>query len=149
MPARLNLNAKAFMGMAKATLDSGSVSISADLNLYAAAKAEVEAALNKLKGIVEGLKAAPDRVQALAVKATAAVAQVPVLATQVTTTAQATIANPFASAESKTQAQADLSGVTQIQADVTAQIQDVQNKIMGIPALAASALAKLTASFAS
>ena len=149
LPAKLNLNATTLMSMAKATLDSGTVSISADLNLDANAKAEVEATLNKLKGIVQGLKAVPDRVQGLAAKATAALAQVPVLTAQVTTSAQATMANPFASAESKTQAQAELNGVAQIQTDVNAQIQNIQKNIAEIPTLAASALAKLAASFTS
>jgi hypothetical protein len=148
LPARLNLDAGSLLGMAKATMDSGTISISADLNLAAEAQAEVQALLGKIQAIVAGLKATPDRVQALTVQAGAAIAQVPVLATGITTTAQAKLANPLASAESKAQAQADLSAVVNVQASVEAQIQDVQNKIVGIPAMATEALAKLAASFA-
>jgi hypothetical protein len=148
LPARLNLDAGSLLGMAKATMDSGTISISADLNLAAEAQAEVQALLEKIQAIVAGLKATPERVQALTVQAGAAIAQVPVLATGISTAAQAKLANPLASAESKAQAQADLSAVVNVQASVEAQIQDVQNKIVGIPAMATEALAKLAASFA-
>lgn len=148
LPARLNLDAKSLLGMAKATMDSGSISISADLNLAAEAQAEVQALLERIQAIVAGLQATPERVKILTAQAGAAIAQVPVLAMGITTSAQAKLANPLASAESKAQAQADLSAVVNVQAGVEAQIQDVQNKIMGIPALATEALAKLAASFA-
>jgi predicted small secreted protein len=148
MPARLNIDAKSLMGMAKATMDSGQIAISADLNLAAEAQAEVQALLDRIRAIVAGLQATPERVKLLGAQAAAAMGQVPVLAMGITTAAQAKLANPLASAESKAQAQADLQAVVGVQASVEAQIQDVQNKIMGIPALATEALAKLAASFA-
>ena len=148
LPDRLDLDAQALMAMASATLENGTVEISTDLDLTAEARAEVEAVLTKLQAIVDGLKATPERAKALTAKAATAMAQVPVLATKVTTSAQAKLANPLGSAESKAQAQADIEAVAQIKGDVETQIADVQNKIAGIPAMATEALAKLTASFA-
>ncbi|HUT76214.1 MAG TPA: hypothetical protein VM285_00915, partial [Polyangia bacterium] len=101
LPARANLDVKSLLGMAKATMDSGTISISADLNLAAEAQAEVQALLEKIQAIVAGLQATPERVKILTVQAGSAMAQVPVLAMGITTSAQAKLANPLASAESK------------------------------------------------
>jgi hypothetical protein len=148
MPARLNIDAASLMSMASATMESGTVSIAADFNAEAAVRAEVEAVLTKLQGIVAGLKATPERVQQMSMTLAQATAKLPVLATQVTTSAQAKLANPLGSAESKAQAQADLNAVAGVQANIQAQISDVQAKVTGIPVMATEALAKLAASFA-
>jgi chromosome segregation ATPase len=148
LPQKLNLDAKSLMSMASATVENGTVSIDANMDLEAEARAEVEAVLGKLQAIIEGLKATPERVKLLGTKAAGAVAKVPVLATKIQTTATAKLGNPLASAESQAQAQADLDSLAQVKGDVQAQIQDVQAKIQGIPAMATEALAKLTAAFA-
>jgi len=148
LPAKLNLDAKSLLSMASATMSSGEVSISADLNLDAKAKAEIEAILGKLKGIVEGLKATPEHVKLLLAKATSATAEVPVLATAVTSEANLTLSNPLASSDDKTKAQADIGAVANVQSSVQAKIQEVQQTLGSIPAMATEALAKLTASFA-
>jgi len=148
LPDRLGMDASALMSMVGATMEGGEVSISADMNLDAEAKAELEAVMNRLKGIVEGLKATPDRVKVMMGRVTAATAEVPVLATEVTTSANLTLSNPLASDEDKAQAQADINNVAQIKGMVEAKIQEVQNQLANIPAMATEALAKLTASFA-
>jgi len=148
LPDRLGMDASALMSMVGATMEGGEVSISADMNLDAEAKAELEAVMNRLKGIVEGLKATPDRVKVMMGRVSAASAQVPVLATEVTTSANLTLSNPLASDEDKAQAQADINNVAQIKGMVEAKIQEVQNQLANIPAMATEALAKLTASFA-
>ena len=148
LPDRLGMDASALMSMVGATMEGGEVSISADMNLDAEAKAELEAVMNRLKGIVEGLKATPDRVKVMMGRVSAASAQVPVLATEVTTSANLTLSNPLASDEDKAQAQADINNVAQIKGMVEAKIQEVQNQLANIPAMATEALARLTASFA-
>jgi len=148
LPDRLGMDASALMSMVGATMEGGEVSISADMNLDAEAKAELEAVMNRLKGIVEGLKAMPDRVKVMMGRVSAASAQVPVLATEVTTSANLTLSNPLASDEDKAQAQADINNVAQIKGMVEAKIQEVQNQLANIPAMATEALARLTASFA-
>ncbi|MCP4678993.1 MAG: hypothetical protein GY854_26585 [Deltaproteobacteria bacterium] len=144
-PERLNMNAAAFMEMAKSTMNSGQISISAGSEISAEAMVELKATLFRLKRIVAGLKATPEKIVQLTAQASSAVAQVPFAATKVTSVAQAAIANPMASAEAKTQAQADIDAVASIEADVSAQIGEIQQKFSGIPAMATEALAKLTA----
>jgi len=148
MPARLGVNASALMGMAKMTADSGQISISADFTADEAVRAEVEGVLTKLKGIVGGIQAIPENSKALGAKAAEALVMVPTLATKVTAEANVKISNPFAKAEEKAQAQADIQSLAQVQADVQGTIQQVQQKVMELPGLATSALAKLTTSFA-
>ena len=148
LPKKHNLDAKAVMAMAKGTFDNGKVEVTLDANTPAAAKADVEAALKKLNDAVISLKATPEKVTALTKHAVAATAKVPVLATKISTTATATVSNPFASAEGKAKAQADIDGVKKVEADVSKSISDVQAKLTGIPAMATGALAKISASFA-
>ena len=149
MPQRLNLNMKSLLGMAKATVDSGQIAISADFNADAMVRAEVEGVLGRLKAIVDGLRAMPQNAQVLTAKAASAMVAVPALGTKVTAEATLKLNNPFGKPEVKAQAQADLQSLAQVQADVQNTIQQVQQQVMGLPAMATSALAKLTAAFAS
>ena len=148
MPARLGVDARSLLASARSTMDTGQISLSADLTSDAAVRAEIENVLARLRWIVGGLLAIPDNAKALATKAGQALVELPVLATRVTAEANVKIANPFAKPEAKAQAQADIQSLAQVQASVQKQIQDVQAKIMGLPALGTKALAKLTASFA-
>jgi|GEM_PF-3674956 len=148
LPKKHGLNASEVMGMAKATFTNGSVEVKLSADAPAAAKADVEAALNKLSATVKALKSTPEKVAALTTKTASLTAKVPVLATKVTSTATVTASNPFASGDAKAKAQADIQGVQKVQADVSKSISDVQSKLSGIPAMATSALAKLSASFA-
>jgi hypothetical protein len=148
MPARLGIDARSLMGMCSATLQSGQVAFDASISPDAAIQAEVQGVVARLAFIVAGLKAIPENVKALGQQAVEATAKVPVLATQVTTSANVTLANPFAKGPEKAQAQADINAVTQVQGEVQAKISEVQNTIMGIPAMATSALAKFAAAFA-
>jgi peptidoglycan hydrolase CwlO-like protein len=150
LPKRYKLNAKDVMGMASASVQSGQVNVNFDAKATIAedAKAEVTTALTKLTDIVTGLKATPDKVAALGKKLATVSAKVPVLSTRVTSEATITVGNPMASADSKAKAQANIDGVKQIQATVQASIKDTQAKISGIPAMATTALGKITAAFA-
>jgi len=149
LPAKLNLDAKSLMSMFSAQISSdGQIEVSADITTDDAVRAELQGMLARLKAIVDGLKAIPANTKLVGAEAAAAVVRVPALATKVTTTANAKIANPFGKAQDKAKAQADLQAVAGIQADVQAQIQDIQQKVTEIPAMATSALAKLAAAFA-
>lgn len=147
IPKKYGIAASDMAAMAKATFDSGKVEVKVKGDLSADAKKDIEAALNKLNGAVTALKATPDRVAALTAKTTAAVAKVPVLAGKVTASATATAANPFGKADEKAKAKADMDNVQKVQADVMKSVQGVQAKVVGIPAMATAALAKLSASF--
>lgn len=149
LPTKLNLDAPSLMSMFSAQLSSdGTVEVSADITTDEMARAEIQGILARLKAIVDGLKAIPENTKMVAAQAATAVVRVPALATKVTTSANAKLVNPFGKAEDKAKAQADIQAVAGIQAGVQAQIQDIQAKVTEIPALAASALAKLTAAFA-
>jgi chromosome segregation ATPase len=148
LPKKHGINAADMSAMAKATFEKGTVEVKLDAKASAEAKAEVEAALNRLKDTTVALKATPDKVASLTTKIASATAKVPVLATKITSSATVTASNPMASADAKAHAKADLDGVKQAQADVQKSISDTQAKVTGIPALATTALAKLTASFA-
>lgn len=149
LPTKLNLDAKSLMSMFSAQMSSdGQIEVSAEITTDEAVKAELQGMLARLKAIVDGLKAIPVNTKAVGAQAAAAVVRVPALATKVTTTATAKVNNPFGKAEDKAKAQADLQAVAGIQANVQAQIQDIQKKVTEIPAMATSALAKLAAAFA-
>jgi hypothetical protein len=148
IPKKYGISAADLTTMAKATLTDGKVQVNVDTNVAAEAKAEIEAALKQLSEIVVALKATPDKAAALTKKIATLTAKVPVLATKVSTSASATTANPFASKDDKAKAQADAQSVQQVQQDVQKSVSEAQQKVAGIPALAATALGKLTASIA-
>jgi hypothetical protein len=136
------------MAMAKGTFENGKAQVSFKSEVPAEAKADVEASMKKLADTVTALKSTPDKVAALTAKLPQLTAKVPVLATKITSSATVTASNPFGSAESKAKAKAEADSVNQVQQDVSKSINDAQSKISGIPALATTALAKLSASFA-
>jgi hypothetical protein len=148
LPTKLHIDQAKLMSMAKLTMDGTQVEITVDLTADATAKAEVEAALAKLKVIVEGLKATPDKVSELTKASVEALANVPVLATKVTTAAQAKIANPLATAADKVAAQADMDGVIQVQSEVQSKIEQIKGMTTELPIKATEALGKLSASLA-
>lgn len=149
LPERHGLTLGDVMGMAKATLDSGKVALSVSVDIGAEAKAELETLLTRLNDVVLELKRTPEKVATLTRKIAEDTALLPVLASRVTITASATSINPFVSAEIRAQAQADVAQLQLVQQEVNATINSTQAKIMGIPSMATSALAKLEASLLS
>jgi peptidoglycan hydrolase CwlO-like protein len=148
LPKKHGISAGAFASMAKASIDDGKVEVQADAELAAEAKAELEAALGKLRATVVALKSTPDKAASLTKKLATFTAKVPTLATAVTASATATAANPFADGDAKAKAQADLDGVKKAQEMAQKSLSDTQAKVTEVPALATTALAKLTASIA-
>jgi hypothetical protein len=146
MPQTLGLDAASLRGLAKASLENGQVSV--DLDIAAEAKAEVEAVLVKITGIVTGLKETPERVKtatgnivALGTKATG-------LVTKLTAQYQAKLSNPLLKADAKAKIQADLATVVQLDADIKGTITDAKATVMSLPDKGKDALVKLTAAFA-
>jgi hypothetical protein len=146
MPQTLGLDAASLRGLAKASLENGQVSV--DLDIAAEAKAEVEAVLVKITGIVTGLEETPERVKtatgnivALGTKATG-------LVTKLTAQYQAKLSNPLLKADAKVKLQADLATVVQLDADIKGTITDAKATVMSLPDKGKDALVKLTAAFA-
>jgi len=146
MPQTLGVDAASLRGLAKASLENGEVSV--DLDIAADAKAEVEAVLVKIKGIVTGLKETPERVKtatgnivALGTKATGLVGKL-------TAKYQAKLSNPLLKADAKAKIQADLDTVIKLDADIKATISDAKSTVTSLPNKGKEALVKLTAAFA-
>lgn len=145
MPQTLGVDAASLKGLAKASLENGEVSV--DLDIAADAKAEVEAVLVKIKGIVTGLKETPERVKtatgnivALGTKATGLVGKL-------TAKYQAKLSNPLLKADAKAKIQADLDTVLKLDADIKATINDAKTTVTSLPDKGKDALVKLTAAF--
>ena len=145
MPQTLGVDAASLKGLAKASLENGEVSV--DLDIAADAKAEVEAVLVKIQGIVTGLKETPERVKtatgniiALGTKATGLVGKL-------TAKYQAKLSNPLLKADAKAKIQADLDTVLKLDADIKATINDAKTTVTSLPDKGKDALVKLTAAF--
>lgn len=149
LPKKHHISAGDMAAMSKATFDNGKVEVKVNGDVSAEAKAEIEATLKKLAHVVAELKATPAKVAALGEKLVKKTAELPVLATKVTSTATVTATNPFSSGESKAKANADIAAVGKVQGDVTKAISDAQSKVTSIPGMATGALGKLGASFSS
>ena len=148
MPKRLGITGDEMAAMAKATITNGTVEVKVGGNIDEKTKAEIEATLKRLQGVVTALKSTPEKVVALTKKIVTVSVKVPVLATRITTEATAKAANPFGSAEAKASAKVDLDSVKTVQADVNKSVDDAKAKVTGIPVMATGALGKLTAAFA-
>jgi hypothetical protein len=145
MPQTLGVDAASLKGLAKASLENGEVSV--NLDIAADAKAEVEAVLVKITGIVTGLKETPERVKtatgnivALGTKATGLVGKL-------TAKYQAKLSNPLIKADAKAKIQADLDTVVKLDADIKATINDAKTTVTSLPDKGKEALVKLTAAF--
>ena len=118
-----------------------------NLDIAADAKAEVEAVLVKIQGIVTGLKETPERAKtatgnivALGTKATGLVGKL-------TAKYQAKLSNPLLKADAKAKIQADLDTVLKLDADIKATISDAKATVTSLPSKGKEALVKLTAAF--
>jgi hypothetical protein len=149
MPARLKVSGDDLAAMLQGVMSGGPAEVGANINVAADAKAELEETLKKLKGIVDGLKATPDKIATLAPKIAGSMAKAAALAVKAAAEAQITIANPFAGADAKAKAQADMKSIEQVKTDIQKTISDAQAKVTGLPAAATSAITKLSASIAS
>jgi hypothetical protein len=148
IPKRYGINAGDMIAMANATFQSGQVKLNVGADISADAKAEIETALKTLKNAVAGLKATPNKVAALTANLVAQATKVPVLVTKVTAKATVTASNPFASADAKANAQADIQNAKQAADEIMKLVSETQAKVTGIPAMATDALGKLTAALA-
>jgi hypothetical protein len=149
LPEKYGLTLGDVMGMAKATLDSGKVAVNVSVDVGADAKVELETLLTRLNEVIVELKRTPEKVAILTKKIAEDTALLPVLAGRVSISASTTALNPFVGAEVRAQAQADVAELKLVQQEVNDTINQTQAKIMGVPSMAANALAKLEASFLS
>jgi hypothetical protein len=140
------LDASQFSAMAKAAFKDGKVEISADIEIDAEQRAQLEATLEKLASIGPALKSVPKRAK----QATGDVLKLAVKAPTVARKAAKEIKGELKSAdgEAKVKLQADLQEITAIPAKIKGEVGAAKTKILALPKEAADATAKLTASFA-
>jgi len=152
MPSELGLDAASLKAMASTSLqagmEDGEITVSADLELAAEARAEVEAVLAKIKGIVTGLRQTPERVQTATTHIVGLGTKATGLVTSLTATYQAKLANPLLKADAKAKLQADLDLVIKLDADIKATVSDAKATVGELPSKGKDALVKITAAFA-
>lgn len=146
MPDRLGVDAAGLRALAKASLQSGEVSV--ELDVTAEAKAEIEGVLKTINGIAVGLKETPQRATAATKNIVAMGAKATALVGKLQAKYQAKLSNPLAKAEDKAKIQADLNAVMQLDGEIKAIVADAKSTVTGLPAKGTEALAKLTAAFA-
>ncbi len=146
MPQTLGVDAASLRGLAKASLENGTVAV--NLDIAADAKAEVEAVLAKITGIVTGLKETPERVKTATGNIVAIGTKATGLVTKLTAKYQAKLSNPLLKADAKAKIQADLDTVLKLDADIKATISDAKQTVTSLPSKGKDALVKLTAAFA-
>lgn len=145
LPTRVNVDLSSLAPLFQAAISGGDTTIPDSLRLDLQAKKEVEAVVQRFKAIVNGLKSTPEKLKELSTKIVKVLPEIPILAAQVLATSKVVMANPFASAEAKAQAQADMAALTQIQTDVQNKVKDIQKKVLTLPQKAKSALSGLAA----
>ena len=146
MPTRLGVDAAALTGLAKASLDNGTVAV--DLEIDADVKAEIETLLKTVNGIAIGLTKTPERAKDATVKIVGLGTKATALVGKLSAQFQAKLANPLLKAEAKASIQADLDLVMKVDADIKAMIGEAKATVTGVPALGTEALVKLTTAFA-
>lgn len=145
MPQTLGIDAASLRGLAKASFENGEVAV--NLDIAADAKAEVEAVLVKITGIVTGLKETPERVKTATGNIVAIGTKATGLVTKLTAKYQAKLSNPLLKADAKAKIQADLDTVIALDANIKTTISDAKSTVTSLPDKGKEALVKLTAAF--
>ncbi|MCH9682194.1 MAG: hypothetical protein K0V04_12220 [Deltaproteobacteria bacterium] len=147
MPQTLGLDAASLRGMAAASL-SADGEVSVELDIAAEAKAEVEAALLKIKGIGTGLRETPERVKTATANIVALGAKATGLVAKLTAKYQAKLSNPMLKGDKKAKVEADLALIVKVDTDIKASVSDAKQTVTSLPSKGKEALVKLTKAFA-
>ena len=148
IPGKYNIDAASLTGMVKGSFDGNGVEVSADMDVSAEAKAEIETLLKTAGGIATGLKEIPQRVPTATKNIVALGAKATALVGKLQAKYQAKLSSPFTKAEEKTKIQGELNMVLQLQGDIKGVVSDAQATVTGLPSKGTEALQKITAAFA-
>jgi hypothetical protein len=148
IPERYSLTAADFKSMVKASFDSetGTIELSADLQIAEDAKTELLATIAQLRGIKVGLETTPDRVELALENVIKIGADAVTLSTKLLASLEAKA--KVAMGEKKAEIAAQIQEVTALKDQITTQIDDAKAQITELPARAAEVGANFTASFA-
>jgi chromosome segregation ATPase len=147
LPERTHIDQAAIIDLATKVASTGKVTLTAELKISQEQKAMIEASLKRLANAVVGVKAIPNRVPTTLKNVSTAMAQLPAVATQVSSQLTVKSSNPFAAKAEIDAAKADLARLQAVQNQVMAEITGVQAKVTELPARATAALEKMAASF--
>jgi hypothetical protein len=143
---KYNIDAKTLGSMASVAFTDGKIEISANVEIAAEAKADVEALLGKIKAAGEAVLTIPKR----ATKASGAISKmtlkVPAMGAKATSYLKKEIAN--ATAEAKASLEANLTAIPELTVKVKAVIPESVNKVKAIPTDAKATIMELKAAFA-
>jgi len=147
--AKYNIDAKTLGGMAKVAFKDGKVEVSANADISADAKAEVEALLGKIKAAGEAIGTIPKR----ATKASGAISKLTIkvmgLAPKATAHLKKQLSDASAelSAEAKGSIELNLTSIPEMPNKVKAASKDAIAKVKAIPTEAKTTITELTAAF--
>ena len=130
------------VGLVVSVVNTGEASVSVESTLD---EGVIEAAKElglKLRDFLASLKQTPERAKVVLVALKDTLVQLPVLGAKATASAQLATANPFAKAEVKAQATADLERINKMIAGVHTQVAEVQQQAVALPAKASGFLVK-------
>jgi hypothetical protein len=127
--------------MAKVAFNGGDTTLT--VNVKPEAKDDVAALLVRIKGIGDGLKATPTKVTALAESLPGTVARVPAIVAKAQSQLTVTASNPFASADAKAKAKADLADLDQLKTEVMTKIDTIKSSVTTLPLKATEAATKM------
>lgn len=146
LQGKLSLDATAFTSMANAAFKDGTVSISADIEVDAEAKAELEAMLGKIKQVAADLKGIAGRVKTATGNIVKLGAKAPLIAGKAGRELKGEL-KAAVDAEAKLKIEADITGVKEIPGKMKTIVTDAKTSVMEIPKQAVEAGTKLAASF--
>lgn len=144
--AKYSIDAKTLGGMAKVAFTDGKIELSANTEIAAEAKADVEALLGKIKAAGEAVLSIPKRVPKAAGAISKLTLKLPAMGAKATSYLKKQIAE--ASAEAKASLEVNLTAVPEIVTKVKATIPESVNKVKAIPTDAKATITELTAAFA-
>jgi len=147
-PAKMEIDKAKMMSMFKASFENGTVEISADIEIDAEAKAELEALLNQAKELKVTFETYPETIKTSAASLVELTGKAIAQATAASASISAKLKNPMLKGEKKLELEGQLQTVTSIKTDLEGKIQEIKAMPQELPAKAAEASAKLTASFA-
>jgi peptidoglycan hydrolase CwlO-like protein len=128
--------------MLKTACDGGELDVTA---VDADGKEDVVALGAKVKAVCTGIKATPEKVQALVAGMPAKLAQIPVLVGKAQASLTVKANSPFGNAEEKVKAKADLADLEKIKTDTMSKFEDAKKKLTDLPGKAKDASVKLSA----
>jgi len=144
----VELEASAFASVGKSLVAGGAIDLS-PLKLEGAAnvRADIEAAFASLESALKGLKETDAKVKAIGEKLAGALVEIPKIGVEAQASANVDLANPFASADAKVKAKADIEEVKAIVEEFPNKVKGWQGKLTELPTRVSATMTKAASAF--